>query len=97
MYIINGVAYAGRQSDNIEVSMVRPLEDMMMILTFSNGEKRLFDASSLTGSAFEPLKNPEIFKTATIEYGAVIWMDGEIDCAPEFMYQHSYQYSDIAL
>lgn len=34
----------------------------MMIVTFSGGEKRVFDASVLTGSAFKPLKDDAIFQ-----------------------------------
>ena len=66
----------------------------MMILTFSSGERRLFDAAILNGPVFEPLKNPEIFQDVSVEYGVVTWMNGEIDCAPEYMYQHSYRYPE---
>lgn len=73
----------------IEVIAVEPLNDMKMILTFSNGEKRLFDAKILTGSAFEPLKNAKIFENCRIVDGVVTWLDETIDCAPEWMYLHS--------
>lgn len=92
MYIINGIAYAGNREAETEIISVKPLEDMMMLLTFSSGETRLFDATVLTGPAFEPLKDPEIFKAAELDHGVVTWMDGDIDCAPEFMYEHSYTY-----
>ena len=73
----------------IEVIAVEPLNDMKMILTFSNGEKRLFDAKILTGSAFEPLKNAKIFENCRIVDGVVTWLDETIDCAPEYMYLNS--------
>ncbi|WP_080664523.1 DUF2442 domain-containing protein [Enterocloster clostridioformis] len=69
---------------------------MMMIITFSTGEQRLFDASILDGPVFEPLKNTDVFKCAEVEHGVVTWQDGEIDCAPEFMYENSYEYSMVS-
>ena len=68
---------------------------MMMLLTFSNGETRLFDATVLDGAAFEPLKDEAVFEGATLEYGVVTWKNGDIDCAPEYMYEHSYEYVPV--
>ena len=97
MFIVNGIIYGEEHEDPIKVNSARALNDMMMILTFSSGEKRLFDATVLNGSVFEPLKDPEIFRNVSVEYGVVTWRNGEIDCAPEYMYQHSYEYSDAFL
>jgi Protein of unknown function (DUF2442). len=66
---------------------------MIMLITFNSGETRLFDATILKGPAFEPLKTPEVFKSAFVEYGVVCWMNGEIDCSPEYMYSNSFEYS----
>ena len=96
MFIVNGIAYANERKENIEVSSVKPLDDMMMIVTFSSGEKRLFDASSLLKyPAFAPLKDETVFKNARVEYGVVVWNNGDIDIAPESMYEQSYPYTDI--
>ena len=95
MYIINGISYAGEFNEEIEVKKVSALEDMMMLITFNTGEKRLYDASALlVYPAFAPLKNEEIFKSARVEYGVVIWLDGEIDIAPEALYKNSYAYTE---
>ena len=88
MFVLNGIVYASEKRNDIEVISVKPLDDMMMILTFSTGEQRLFDATILTGSAFLPLKDDNIFKNCKVVDGAVTWMDEEIDCAPEFMYEN---------
>ena len=48
-----------------------------------------FDASILTGTVFEPLRDETIFKNCSVIDGVVTWMNEEIDCAPEFMYAHS--------
>lgn len=96
MYIIDGVAYAGKKTDDIKVKEVKVLDDMMMILTFTTGEQRLFDGSELLSfPAFAPLKDEKIFKKAKVEYGVVTWNNGEIDIAPETMYQNSYAYNKI--
>ena len=92
MYIQNGLIYGGEPNLPIKVENVKTLPDMMMIVTFNNGETRLFDATILQGPAFEPLKDDEVFKKAIVEHGVVTWKDGEIDCAPEFMYNHGYEY-----
>lgn len=81
--------------DNIHIISAKPLDDMMMILTFSTGEQRLFDATILTGPAFQPLTDEAIFKNCKIVDGVVTWMDEEIDCAPEYMYEHSFSYPDM--
>lgn len=96
MFVVNGIAYAGGRADNMEVIAVKPLDDMVMIVTFSTGEKRLFDASSfLAYPAFAPLKDEAVFRSAKVEYGVVTWMDGEIDLAPETMYDKSYPYEEL--
>ena len=45
MYIVNGIAYAGAKTPETFVQAVKPLDDLMMIVTFTSGEKRLFDAT----------------------------------------------------
>lgn len=97
MYIFNGIVYGDNPMDSVEVTGVKPLDDMIMLLTFSNGETRVFDATILEGEAFEPLKDDDVFKHPVIEYGVVTWLDGEIDCAPEYMYNHSYKYDVMAV
>ena len=95
MYIVNGIAYAGKKVDNISVTDIKILDDLIMIVTFSTGEQRLFDATCLIDfPAFKPLENEDVFKNAKIEYGVVIWNDGDIDIAPETMYEKSYAYEN---
>jgi len=95
MYIINGIAYAGELVNGIEVERVAALDDMILLLTFSTGEKRLYDATALLEyPAFKPLENIEIFKSATVEYGTVVWLNGDIDIAPETLYKNSFAYQE---
>ena len=95
MFVLNGIVYANEKSETIQVVSVKPLDDMMMILTFSTGEQRLFDASILTGSAYKPLSDEDIFKNCKVVDGVVTWLDEEIDCAPEYMYVNSYEYPSL--
>jgi hypothetical protein len=96
MFVWNGIVYGEQPTESIRVASVKPLDDMIMLITFTTGETRLFDATVLNGVAFEPLKDEAVFKEAVVDHGVVTWMDGEIDCAPEFMYKYSYEYSMIS-
>jgi len=97
MYIVNGIAYANNNDDSIEVQAVSPLENMMLLLTFSSGERRLYDGTKLLRyPAFKPLEDERLFMSAKVEHGIVTWCDGEIDIAPETMYKDSYEYPDSA-
>ena len=98
MYIINGIAYAGKAVNEVKVTDVLALDDMMLLLTFNTGEKRLYDASILLEyPAFKMLENDEIFKSAKVEHGVVVWLDGEIDISPETLYKNSFVYQDVII
>jgi len=92
---MNGIVYGGEPTASIEISSVKALDDMIMLITFSNGETRLFDATILQGEVFEPLKKEDVFKNPIIDHGVITWDNGNIDCAPEFMYSNSYEYSMV--
>lgn len=79
----------------IHVVAAQPLGDMMMLLTFSTGKQRLFDATVLAGPAFAPLQDEKIFQDCKVVDGVVTWMDEDIDCAPEYMYQNSFTYDSM--
>lgn len=93
MYIMNGIVYGGEPTTSIEISSVKVLDDMIMLVSFSTGEIRLFDATILQGEVFESLKRESVFKNPVIDHGVVTWNNGDIDCSPEFMYNNSYEYS----
>lgn len=93
MFVIDGIVYGGEPEESVKISQMKILPDKIMILTFSNGEERLFDATVLRGGVYERLKDESIFQGATIEYGVITWDNGNIDCAPEYMYKNSYEYA----
>lgn len=95
MYIMDGIVYGGEPEEAIKVSRVKVLPDKILLLTFSTGETRLFDATILTGEIYKPLEDIDIFNEVSIDYGVVTWDDGAIDCSPEFMYENSYSYQTV--
>ena len=68
---------------------VKTLEDYKLQILFDNNEERIFDVTPyLTDSYFEPLSNPQVFKTAKINDITVEWL-GEIDICPDELYYNS--------
>ena len=47
MYIVNDIAYAGTPFEDMKVDRVRIVNDFCMLVRFSSGETRLFDATPL--------------------------------------------------
>lgn len=94
MFIMNGIVYGGEPGKTISVEAVKVLQDKIMLITFSTGETRLFDASLLCGGVFERLNDKKTFESATVDHGVITWANGEIDCAPEFMYENSFEYPE---
>ncbi len=95
MFVFNGIVYASEPKGTLQIVAAKPLDDMMMLLTFSTGEQRLFDATVLNGPAFAPLQDEKIFQDCKVVDGVVTWMDEDIDCAPEYMYQNSFAYPSL--
>ena len=56
------------------VLRVRPLEDYMLEISFNTGETGYFNVSPyLERDEFQELKDPDLFKKAHQEHGAVVW------------------------
>jgi hypothetical protein len=71
------------------VSAVSPMEDYRLLLTFSNGERRVFDAKPLFSvGAFRPLQNKIFFESVRAAHGSVLWPNG-IDYCPDTLYIES--------
>lgn len=97
MYIKDDVCYAGKMEDGITVTEAVPLAGMMLLVTFSTGEKRLFDVTQLKGPVFQPLQDEEVFKKIELFHGVITWNNREIDVAPEMVYRNSYAYESCAV
>lgn len=94
MYIVDDICHAGNPDAEVRVVEAKPLVGGMLLVTFLSGERKLFDTTLLEGSAFAPLSDERVFATAKVEHGFVSWMDGEIDLAPEFLYENGIPYNE---
>jgi hypothetical protein len=71
------------------VIAAQPLPDFSLLLDFSSGEKRRYNAAPLLEKKiFKPLANPALFMAAKVSGGTVCWSD-DIDLAPEHLYECS--------
>jgi hypothetical protein len=74
---------------NPYVRSVRPQDNYLLLLTFENGEKRIFDLKPyLNTGVFARLKSAALFKTARVVSGSVEWQ-GEIDLSYDTLYLSS--------
>lgn len=94
MYEIDGVCYAGTPAQEARIIEAIPLQGGMLLVTFSSGERRLFDTTTISGSAFVPLRDGTAQDSVVVEHGFLSWLDGEIDLAPEYVLEHSVTYND---
>lgn len=85
----------------IRAQAVQPLDGYKLLLTFNNGEKRVYDVSpSLSLRAFDFLKNPLKFNAVELVDGAPTWYPPngamEVDICPDTVYLDSAPYKDGA-
>ena len=67
----------------MDITHVTPRSDFHLLLTFADGQKRVFDMKPLLAmKPWNRVARPEIFALAKVNYGTVVW-PGEIDVAPE--------------
>lgn len=79
----------GRESLGPRVCAVKALPDYRLDLTFTNGERRVYDVTPLLDwPAYRVLKNKALFSAARVEYGSVCW-PGDLDCCPDRLYRDS--------
>jgi hypothetical protein len=73
----------------LDIVAVKPQPDFQLELTFENGELRRFDMRPLLSiKPWNRIKNLNLFERARVDYGTVVW-PGEIDIAPETLYDDS--------
>lgn len=62
---------------NPKVISIKPLPEYRLLLEFSNGERRVFDASEyLSFGVFAQLRDPAAFAAAYVDCGSVEWPAG---------------------
>jgi len=88
MYEINGIVYADNPAPLITVKYARPLDNYRLLVRFSTGEEKRIDISDLLDEqVFKPLQDLNLFRSVYVDYGTVVWCDGTIDIAPEYLYE----------
>lgn len=94
MYVINDVAFAeGFNKEKLKIESFKIISELCMLVTFSNGEKRIFDLKALMEyPIYKKLEDFNIFKKAYLENGIIVWDNGEIDISVEAVYKNSYEY-----
>ena len=71
------------------VVRVEASDDYHLHITFTNGERRVFDARPLLGlPAFKPLNNIEFFRRVKTGFGTIVWPQ-DIDYCPNALYERS--------
>jgi hypothetical protein len=75
----------------LSIKKVTPISDYKLILTFENGEKRLFDMNPFLNSGlFQELKQVSKFNKVKVSFDTVEW-ENEADLDPEVLYEYSVQ------
>ena len=73
------------------VVAVEPLQGMRLRVTFTDGTsgevhlRGFLDSPEVSGTIFEPLRDPDMFRQVRVDLGAVSWPNGA-DLAPDAMY-----------
>ena len=75
----------------LAVKEVEPKENYLLVLTFENGEKRMFDMKPyLETGIFRELKNITLFNSVKTSFDTIEWSN-EADLDPEILYQKSIE------
>lgn len=79
------------------VREVKPEQGYRLLLTFTNGEKRVYDVSPLLGEGvFRELKDKSAFCSVQPWHGTVQWAGGQ-DICPDTLYEDSLPVSGAAI
>ncbi len=89
MYIQDDICYVGNAEACIKILSAEVRPDKKLLITFSTGEKRVFNPAILKGNAFSLLENEKIALNPSIFHGILTWDEGNIDIAPETVYKES--------
>ena len=90
MILRDGKCYAENLEPVSEITGFETLAPHRMKVMFNDGETRVFDGRVLLqGEAFAPLADADDFSRCKLDYETLTWLDGELDVAPEFVYENS--------
>jgi len=76
----------------LSIKDVKPLTNYLLLLTFENNEKRIFDMSPLMDKGiFRQLKDINLFNTVKVDFDTISW-NNQADLCPEMLYEKSEPY-----
>ena len=72
----------------LEITEAKYLNDFRMLVSFNNGESRLFDFATIVDRypIFAPLRDKDTLKQFHIS-DTLEWCNGTIDIAPEYIFE----------
>ena len=77
----------------LAVTDVKALSEYQLLLTFENGEKRLFDMKPyLDKGIYKELKDESKFRSVRVSFDSIEWCN-QADIDPEFLYEKSVEYA----
>ncbi len=73
------------------VISARNLSGYRLFLTFNDGSQRIFDFEPLIEQypVFASLRDKDVFDRFDLDGWTVTWLQGNIDIAPEYLYENS--------
>ena len=75
----------------LAITKVEPLVDYQLLLTFENGEKRIFDMKPyMERGIFKELKDEKKFRSVRVSFDSIEWCN-QADFDPEFLYEKSVE------
>jgi len=74
-----------------EVKRAELADDFILQLEYEDGSTGKVDVSKYIAAdtVFFRLQDPAYFRTFRIEYGTIVWGEGEVDMAPESLYEEA--------
>ena len=91
MIVKDGKCHASGPKPVLKITSVENLGSYQLKVRFNDNVVRRFDGRQLLGEGpvFQPLTDESVFDNFQLDYETLTWRNGEIDIAPEYVYEMS--------
>jgi len=90
MIVQSGMCYADTRAPVLKIVEAKSRGGYELDVLFNNGDRRIFNGRKLlVGEVFAPLTDEKVFNDFRLDYETLTWLNGEVDVAPEFVYENS--------
>ena len=91
MIVKDGKCHASGPKPVLKITSVENLGSYQLKVRFNDNAVRRFDGRQLLGEGpvFEPLADESVFDSYRLDWETLTWLNGEIDIAPEYVYEMS--------